>query len=133
MRQSGERSWRVGIGHDRHRLGPGRPLILGGVTIPHEVGLIGHSDADVLLHAVTDAILGAVALGDIGEWFPDTDPANKGRDSVTMLRAVLDMAVELGVRASASAAPMAWIRVASPMLPGPVAFTPARMRQSSPP
>lgn len=65
---------RIGSGHDRHRLVPGRPLILGGVTIPYEQGLDGHSDADVLLHAITDALLGALALGDIGEWFPNTDP-----------------------------------------------------------
>jgi 2-C-methyl-D-erythritol 2,4-cyclodiphosphate synthase len=76
---------RVGIGHDTHRLAPGGPLVLGGVSIPHERGLVGHSDADVLLHAVTDALLGAAALGDIGELFPDTDPANRGRDSAQML------------------------------------------------
>ncbi|MHC4877927.1 MAG: 2-C-methyl-D-erythritol 2,4-cyclodiphosphate synthase [Planctomycetota bacterium] len=64
---------RIGLGHDTHRLGPDRPLILGGVTVPFELGLIGHSDADVLLHAITDALLGALALGDIGEWFPNTD------------------------------------------------------------
>lgn len=77
---------RVGIGHDTHRLGQGGPLILGGIAIPHDRHAIGHSDADVLLHAVTDAVLGAAALGDIGELFPDTDPANKGRDSADMLR-----------------------------------------------
>jgi 2-C-methyl-D-erythritol 2,4-cyclodiphosphate synthase len=76
---------RVGIGHDTHRLGQGGPLRLGGVEIPHHKHLLGHSDADVLLHAVTDAILGAAALGDIGELFPDTDPANRGRDSADML------------------------------------------------
>lgn len=64
---------RIGLGHDTHRLGPDRPLILGGVTVPFESGLIGHSDADVLLHAITDALLGALALGDIGEWFPNTE------------------------------------------------------------
>ena len=76
---------RVGIGHDTHRLGQGGPLRLGGVEIPHDRHLIGHSDADVLLHAITDAILGAAALGDIGELFPDTDEANCGRDSADML------------------------------------------------
>jgi 2-C-methyl-D-erythritol 2,4-cyclodiphosphate synthase len=79
---------RIGIGHDTHRLAPGGPLRLGGVDIPHNHGLVGHSDADVLLHAVTDALLGAAALGDIGELFPDTDPANRGRDSADMLTAV---------------------------------------------
>jgi 2-C-methyl-D-erythritol 2,4-cyclodiphosphate synthase len=78
---------RVGIGHDTHRLAAGRPLWLGGVLIPHDRGLLGHSDADVLLHAVTDALLGAAALGDIGELFPDTDPANRDRDSAGMLAA----------------------------------------------
>jgi len=77
---------RVGIGHDTHRLGQGGPLILGGISIPHDRHAIGHSDADVLLHAITDALLGAASLGDIGELFPDTDPANKGRDSADMLR-----------------------------------------------
>ncbi|HYN00149.1 MAG TPA: 2-C-methyl-D-erythritol 2,4-cyclodiphosphate synthase [Aestuariivirgaceae bacterium] len=77
---------RVGIGHDTHRLGQGGPLRLGGIDIPHDRHLVGHSDADVLLHAVTDALLGAAALGDIGEMFPDTDPANRGRDSADMLR-----------------------------------------------
>ena len=77
---------RVGIGHDTHRLGQGGPLRLGGLEIPHDRHLVGHSDADVLLHAVTDALLGAAALGDIGEVFPDTDPANRGRDSAEMLR-----------------------------------------------
>lgn len=72
---------RIGLGHDRHRLGPERPLILGGVRIPYERGLIGYSDADVLLHAITDALLGALALGDIGEWFPNSDPQWQGADS----------------------------------------------------
>jgi 2-C-methyl-D-erythritol 2,4-cyclodiphosphate synthase len=76
---------RVGIGHDTHRLGQGGPLRLGGIEIPHDRHLIGHSDADVLLHAITDAILGAAAIGDIGELFPDTDEANRGRDSADML------------------------------------------------
>lgn len=81
--------YRVGIGHDTHRLAAGAPFVLGGVIIPHTHGLIGHSDADVLLHAVTDALLGAAALGDIGELFPDTDAANRGRDSGEMLQAAL--------------------------------------------
>jgi 2-C-methyl-D-erythritol 2,4-cyclodiphosphate synthase len=78
--------FRIGLGHDTHRLGPGDGLVIGGITIPHDRAAIGHSDADVLLHAITDAILGAAALGDIGEMFPDTDPGNKGRDSADMLR-----------------------------------------------
>jgi 2-C-methyl-D-erythritol 2,4-cyclodiphosphate synthase len=73
--------FRVGIGHDMHRLGPGRPLILGGVKVEHSRGLIGHSDADVVLHALTDALLGAAGLGDIGDAYPDTDPKYKGCDS----------------------------------------------------
>jgi len=80
---------RVGFGYDVHRLVEGRPLILGGVTIDHPVGLDGHSDADVLLHAITDAILGAAAMGDIGSHFPDTDPAFKGADSMELLREVV--------------------------------------------
>lgn len=75
-------SSRIGLGHDVHRLIENRPLILGGVAIDHERGLDGHSDADVLLHAITDALLGAVGLGDIGEWFPNDDPQWKGADSV---------------------------------------------------
>jgi 2-C-methyl-D-erythritol 2,4-cyclodiphosphate synthase len=77
---------RVGIGHDSHRLAAGGPLRLGGIDISHDRHAVGHSDADVLLHAVTDALLGAAALGDIGELFPDTDEANRGRDSADMLR-----------------------------------------------
>ena len=86
-------TFRVGIGHDTHRLGADRPLLLGGVVVPHATGLVGHSDADVLLHAVTDALLGALGKGDIGEWFPDTDPANKDRDSRVMLRMVVEQAI----------------------------------------
>ena len=78
---------RVGIGHDTHRLGDGGPLVLGGLTLDHDRHAIGHSDADVLLHAITDALLGAASMGDIGELFPDTDPANKGKDSAKMLAA----------------------------------------------
>lgn len=77
---------RIGIGHDTHRLAAEGPLRLGGLDIPHDRHAVGHSDADVLLHAITDALLGAAALGDIGELFPDTDPANRGRDSAEMLR-----------------------------------------------
>ncbi|ADB18251.1 2C-methyl-D-erythritol 2,4-cyclodiphosphate synthase [Pirellula staleyi DSM 6068] len=77
--------FRVGIGHDTHRLGPGGPLKLGGIDVPHTAHAIGHSDADVLLHAITDALLGASSLGDIGELFPDTAAENKGRDSAEML------------------------------------------------
>jgi 2-C-methyl-D-erythritol 2,4-cyclodiphosphate synthase len=87
---------RVGIGHDTHRLAPGGPLRLGGVEIPHDQRLVGHSDADVLLHAVTDALLGAAALGDIGELFPDTDPENKNRDSAEMLRQVVSRTAHKG-------------------------------------
>jgi 2-C-methyl-D-erythritol 2,4-cyclodiphosphate synthase len=76
---------RVGIGHDTHRLSPGGPLRLGGIDIPHDRHAVGHSDADVLLHAITDALLGAAVLGDIGEMFPDTDEQNRGRDSADML------------------------------------------------
>jgi len=81
---------RVGIGHDTHRLAAGGPLRLGGVDIPHDKHAVGHSDADVLLHAITDALLGAAALGDIGEMFPDTDAANKNRDSADMLKRAVD-------------------------------------------
>lgn len=83
-----EKTMRIGHGYDVHRLVEGRKLILGGVEIPYEKGLLGHSDADVLLHAVMDAVLGAAALGDIGKHFPDTDPAYKGADSLALTRAV---------------------------------------------
>lgn len=79
--------YRIGQGYDCHALVPSRPLIIGGVNIPHTSGLLGHSDADVLLHAITDALLGAAGLGDIGQHFPDTDPAFKGADSRQLLRA----------------------------------------------
>jgi 2-C-methyl-D-erythritol 2,4-cyclodiphosphate synthase len=88
----------VGIGHDTHRLQPGGPLRLGGIDVPHDQSLVGHSDADVLLHAVTDALLGAAALGDIGELFPDTDPANRGRDSADMLVRALERVTAAGWR-----------------------------------
>ncbi len=86
---------RTGLGIDTHAFVPGRPLILGGVDIPHELGLAGHSDADVLTHAVIDALLGAAALGDIGQHFPDTDPRFEDADSLELLRAVV---VHLGER-----------------------------------
>ena len=79
---------RIGHGYDVHRLVEGRKLILGGVEIEHETGLLGHSDADVLLHAISDALLGAAALGDIGKLFPDNDPKYKGADSLVLLRKV---------------------------------------------
>lgn len=87
---------RVGMGYDVHRLVPDRDLILGGVKIDYELGLLGHSDADVLLHAIMDAILGAAALGDIGKHFPDTDPAYKGADSIRLLEAVRDLVEQEG-------------------------------------
>ena len=87
---------RVGIGHDTHRLRPGGPLRLGGIDIPHDRESVGHSDADALLHAVIDALLGAAALGDVGQMFPDTDPENRGRDSAEMLAAALDAVAALG-------------------------------------
>ena len=88
--------YRTGQGWDVHRIVPGRPLILGGVTIPSEFGLEGHSDADVLAHAITDAILGALALGDIGMHFPDTDPRWKGCDSLVFLKHAQSLAAEQG-------------------------------------
>ena len=80
---------RVGLGHDTHRLEEGRPLLLGGVRVPYPRGLAGHSDADVVLHALTDALLGAAGLGDIGDAYPDTDPAWRGADSALFLRETL--------------------------------------------
>ena len=87
---------RIGTGYDVHRLVEDRPLILGGVTIPHTLGLLGHSDADVLLHAITDAILGAAALGDIGLHFPDTDEQWKGADSRKLLAMAYEKVKECG-------------------------------------
>jgi 2-C-methyl-D-erythritol 2,4-cyclodiphosphate synthase len=87
---------RTGLGIDTHAFAPGRPLILGGVDIPHEEGLAGHSDADVLTHAVIDALLGAAALGDIGQHFPDTDPRFEGADSLGLLRTVVGQLGERG-------------------------------------
>src|SRR5690242_16941656 len=89
---------RVGIGHDTHRLAPGRPLLLGGVRIEHPRGLAGHSDADVVLHALTDALLGAAGLGDIGDAYPDTDPAYRDRDSSFFLRGTLERLNRAGWR-----------------------------------
>lgn len=87
---------RIGMGYDVHKLTPDRDLILGGVKIPWEKGLLGHSDADVLIHAVMDALLGAAALGDIGKHFPDTDPAYKGISSILLLRNVTNLLKEHG-------------------------------------
>jgi 2-C-methyl-D-erythritol 2,4-cyclodiphosphate synthase len=89
---------RIGHGYDVHKLVEGRDLILGGVKIPYEKGLLGHSDADVLLHAVSDALLGAAALGDIGRHFPDTDPAYKGADSLKLLVCVAEKIHTAGYR-----------------------------------
>ena len=87
---------RIGHGYDVHKLVEGRALIIGGVEIPHEKGLLGHSDADVLLHAISDALLGAAALGDIGKLFPDNDPAFEGADSLLLLERVCEKVREQG-------------------------------------
>ena len=87
---------RVGMGYDVHKLVEGRDLIIGGVKIPHTLGLLGHSDADVLLHAIMDALLGAAALGDIGKHFPDTDPKYKGISSMKLLEHVAELIAEKG-------------------------------------
>lgn len=97
-RGRGDCSMRIGSGTDVHAFAEGRPLVLGGVTIPHERGLAGHSDADVLLHAVSDAVLGAAGLGDIGRHFPDSDPAYAGADSLELLRRVVALVDEAGWR-----------------------------------
>ena len=91
---------RIGHGYDVHKLVPGRDLILGGVKIDYELGLLGHSDADVLLHAVSDALLGAAGLGDIGRHFPDTDPQYKGADSLKLLEIVAEKVKNAGYRVS---------------------------------
>ena len=91
---------RIGHGYDVHKLVEGRDLILGGVKIDHHLGLLGHSDADVLLHAVSDALLGAAGLGDIGKHFPDTDPQYKGADSLKLLEIVAQRVREAGYRVS---------------------------------
>ena len=90
--------FRIGIGFDAHRLTKGRPLIIGGVKIPYDLGLLGHSDADVLIHAIIDGILGALALGDIGIHFPDNDPAYKDIDSTILLRKVMELVKKEGYR-----------------------------------
>ena len=90
--------FRVGFGYDAHRLVEGRPLILGGVRIPHSLGLLGHSDADVLTHAIIDAILGALAKGDLGQHFPDSDPAYKDMDSLLLLQKVMEWVEEDGLK-----------------------------------
>src|SRR5690606_6345431 len=87
---------RTGIGYDSHRFAPGGPMLLGGVEIPCDSRLVGHSDADAVCHAITDALLGAAALGDIGELFPDTDPSNKGRDSIFMLKKAVQLVLDAG-------------------------------------
>ncbi len=89
---------RIGHGYDSHRLVEGRKLILGGVEIPFEKGLMGHSDADVLCHAITDALIGALGLGDIGMHFPDTDPAWKGADSIYLLGKIVEKVSDMGLK-----------------------------------
>jgi len=89
---------RIGHGYDVHRLVEGRRCIIGGVDIPHEKGLLGHSDADVLLHAIMDAVLGAMAAGDIGKFFPDSDPTYKGADSLVLTRRVAEVMAQRGYR-----------------------------------
>ncbi len=90
--------WKVGLGHDTHRLIEGGPLILGGISIDHTHRTDGHSDADVLLHAITDALLGAAGLGDIGHWFPNTDETNRDRDSAEMLQLAYQQVQQTGYR-----------------------------------
>jgi 2-C-methyl-D-erythritol 2,4-cyclodiphosphate synthase len=92
------RDTRTGIGYDSHRFSPGGPLILGGIQIPYDYSLSGHSDGDAIAHALTDAVLGAAALGDIGEMFPDDDPTNRGANSIEMLRAAVQRVAERGWR-----------------------------------
>ena len=89
-------NFKIGHGYDVHQLTEGRELIIGGVNIPHKMGLLGHSDADVLLHAISDSLLGALALGDIGKHFPDTDEDFRGADSLVLLRCVYEMLSEKG-------------------------------------
>ena len=91
-------SLRVGVGYDSHRFAPGRPLKLGGIVIPSDLGLAGYSDADAVCHALTDAILGAAGLGDIGEMFPDSDTSNRNRDSIEMLAAAVQRVESAGLR-----------------------------------
>jgi 2-C-methyl-D-erythritol 2,4-cyclodiphosphate synthase len=98
LSESPSSEYRTGLGWDVHRIVPGRPLILGGVAVPCDFGLVGHSDADVLSHAITDALLGAAALGDIGMHFPDSDPLWKGADSLRFLRHARELAEAAGYR-----------------------------------
>ena len=102
---------RIGHGYDVHAFSPGRQLILGGVDVPCDQGLLGHSDADVLLHAAMDAILGALALGDIGAHFPDTDPMYKGADSRALLRTVREMMKERGYKCEVLSTDSHWFGV----------------------
>ncbi len=95
-----EETYRIGQGSDLHRLVEGRPLVLGGVSVPFEKGLLGHSDADVLTHAVTNAVLGALGLGDIGRHFPDDDPAYEGADSLELLRVAAELMERAGYEAA---------------------------------
>ena len=88
--------FRVGFGYDSHRFAPGRPLVIGGVVVPYELGLAAHSDGDVLIHAVCDALLGAAGLKDIGTWFPDTDDTYKNADSTLLLAKVVEVVKERG-------------------------------------
>lgn len=109
---------RVGFGFDLHPLVAGRPLVLGGVTVPSEVGLDGHSDADVLAHAVAEALLGALALGDLGRHFPDSDPRWKGVSSLVLLKGVLDLITARGARVgNVDATVLAQAPRLSPLLP----------------
>ena len=118
---------RMGIGFDTHRLVEGRKLILGGVDIPHETGLLGHSDADVLTHAIMDALLGAIADGDIGQHFPDTDPKWAGADSIALLRAVVARLADQGWRVGN-------VEARSPSRPRPSkASAPSAAAKASPP
>lgn len=115
-------TWRIGQGFDVHALVEGRPLILGGLEIPFERGLLGHSDADVLLHAVCDALLGAAGLGDIGRHFPDTDPAYRGADSRLLLRTVAERVRQAGYAiANVDATIIAQAPRMAPHIPGMVA------------
>lgn len=109
---------RVGLGFDLHPLVPGRPLVLGGVTVPSDLGLGGHSDADVLSHAVAEALLGALALGDLGRHFPDTDPRYRGVSSLTLLRSVLELVTARGARVvNVDATVLAQAPKLAPLLP----------------
>ncbi len=114
--------FRTGQGYDCHALVPGRALVIGGVTIPHRAGLLGHSDADVLLHAITDALFGAAGLGDIGRHFPDTDPQFKGADSRRLLRECARRVSEAGyVIGNIDATIIAQAPKMAPHLPGMIA------------